>query len=89
MRSRLMIWNIAAVAVLLAILGGIVQVTIDRVLLGAVDSDLEKSSAGLLGQAHEFLLRDRGVDDGQRHGPHGPPPGPRSHPSELNFRAFP
>lgn len=89
-RTRLMIWNICAVAVLFAILGGIVRYTIEKALQAAVDDDLRKTSTALMAQAHEFLLRDRGQDfrDELRRGPHlfggpqGPPPGPP--PDDMN-----
>src|SRR5437016_2858635 len=76
-RTRLLIWNVGVVALVLALLGGIIQYTIQTVLETSVDNDLKKTATTFMGQAKEFLVRGQGPPqdhDGMRgHG--GPPDG--------------
>ncbi|MCW3052869.1 MAG: sensor histidine kinase [Chthonomonadales bacterium] len=72
-RTRLMVWNIGIVILLLAVLGGIVEVSVDRVLLSAMDNDLLKNTGTVMAQAQEFLLRDRDQDRYKPGGSDGPP----------------
>ena len=88
-RTRLMLWNVGVLALLLGLFGAVIQLTIRSALLGAIDADLEHSSDTVAAQAREFLLRDRdrpqgvGFPSGAERrgepygrGPAGPPPGP-------------
>lgn len=58
-RTQLMVWNIGSVVLLLVVLGTIVQVSVERVLLNAVDSDLRKNTGAQMARAQELLHQDR------------------------------
>lgn len=72
-RTRLMIWNVCIVALLLALLGGIVQYSAENVLLDFIDKRLLKETTRFERQAHSLLLRDSYLASTRygEPGPHG------------------
>ncbi len=85
-RTRLIAWNVAALALILALLGGIIQHTVETNLIVGVDRDLET-------QSRRFLHLDRPP---RPDGPPGPPDGEQRPPrppgedgSGMNFGPSP
>ena len=95
LRTRLMLWNMAALAVILIALGGVIQYSVRTRLLGAIDHDLRDKTPPEYGPGRPPRNRDNGPappDNGggrPEPGPeqdHAQPP-PNANASEDTIRA--
>ena len=78
LRTRLMAWNMLTLALILALVGGLIQYTAQRSLLNSIDRDLQNGQPpfrALTGETFADLRAATLPPQGRHHdgGPHGPP----------------